>query len=194
PPIVTAQPTAATQPFGTTASFSVTATGAVAYRWQKDGVNMTDGGRVSGALTSTLSIASFQASDVATYRAQVFGACDTVLTDAVALAEGCVAGQANPPAHMAAWWAMDPGVGNSVPDVLNTKSNKNHASLTGNATLVPAIIGTALRCNGVNDGLHVPSTLSPELAKNASGLSIDAWIYPRSGSSPRAYRMVLAKG
>lgn len=194
PPIVTAQPTAATQPFGTTASFSVTATGAVAYRWQKDGVNMTDGGRVSGALTSTLSIASFQASDVATYRAQVFGACDTVLTDAVALAEGCVAGQANPPAHMAAWWAMDPGVGNSVPDVLNTKSNKNHASLTGNATLVPAIIGTALRCNGVNDGLHVPSTLSPELAKNASGLSIDAWIYPRSGSSPSAYRMVLAKG
>jgi hypothetical protein len=94
---------------------------------------------------------------------------------------------------MAAWGRWIPA-GSSVPDVLNTKGNKNHASLTGNATLVPAIIGTAVRCNGVNDGLHVPSTLSPELAKNATGLSIDAWIYPRSGSATSAYRMILAKG
>jgi hypothetical protein len=194
PPFITSQPVAATQPFGTTVTFSVTATGAVGYRWQKSGVPLSDGGRISGALTSSLSIAGFQASDVASYRVQVFGACDTVFSDAVPLAEGCNALGANPPAHMVAWWAMDPGVGNGVPDVLNTKSNKNHASRTGNATLVPAIIGTAVRCDGLEDGLHVPNTLSPELARNSTGLTIDAWIHPRSGSSNDAVRMIVCKG
>jgi hypothetical protein len=46
----------------------------------------------------------------------------------------------------------------------------------------------------VNDGLHVPSTLSPRLAANSTGLSIDAWILPRSGSSSNAFRMILEKG
>lgn len=194
PPVISVQPVNATLPFGTTATFSVSATGAVGYRWQKAGVPLADGGRVSGATTATLQIAAFQASDQGTYGVQVFGACDTVSSDAATLSQGCVAGQANPPAHMAAWWAMDPGPGNTVPDVLNTKSNKNHASLTGGATLVPGLIGNAVRCNGASDGLHVPSTLSPELAKNATGLSIDAWIYPRSGSSNNAFRMILCKG
>ncbi len=46
----------------------------------------------------------------------------------------------------------------------------------------------------MNDGLHGPSTLSPRLAANSTGLSIDAWILPRSGSAPTAYRMILQKG
>jgi hypothetical protein len=194
PPFITMPPAGATLPYGMTATLSVTATGAVGYHWRKDDVPLSDGGRISGALTPSLSILNFQVADVGAYSVQVFGQCDTIVSAAVALQNGCVAVHANPPQHMAAWWAMDPGVGNSVPDVLNTKSNKNHASLTGDATLVPGLVGTAVRCDGVDDGLHVPVTLSPELAKNSTGLSIDAWIYPRSGSSTDAFRMILAKG
>jgi hypothetical protein len=186
PPVITAQPVAATLPFGTTATFSVSATGAVGYRWQKGGVSMTDGGRITGTATASLSIASFQASDAGTYRVQVFGACDTVLSDAGRAPAGLHRGHANPPAHMVGGGRMDPGVGNGVPDVLNTKGNKNHGS-SRQRHARPRPDGTALRCNGVTDGLHVPSTLSPELAKNGTGLTIDAWIYPRSGSSNNAF-------
>ena len=198
-PLVTVQPQPLALQYGATATFNVTTTGVVGYQWFKDGSNLGDGGRISGALTATLSIAQFQASDEGSYWVEVRNWCGqgnesdpAALTLAPPLT--CFGPPAPPPADMAAWWAMEPGPGNTIPDVLHTVGNKNHASLTGAAALVPGKVGTAVRCAGVNDGLHVPSTLSPRLAANSSGLSIDAWILPRSGSSATATRMILQKG
>ena len=58
---------------GSDMQFSVTATGtaALSYQWQKDGVNLTDGGRIKGASTSTLSITAVQKSDEGRYRSVV---------------------------------------------------------------------------------------------------------------------------
>jgi streptogramin lyase len=199
PPLVTVQPQPLAIQYGATATFGVTTTGVVGYQWVKDGSELTDGGRISGALTHQLTITGFQSSDVGSYWVEVRNWCNQgSQSDPAALTlappPSCFGPLAPPPADMAAWWAMEPGPGNTIPDVLHLLGNKNHASLTGAASLVPGKVGTAVRCPGVNDGLHVPSTLSPRLAANSTGLSIDAWILPRSGSSSNAFRMILEKG
>ena len=58
---------------GSGVQFSVTATGTapLSYQWQKDEVNLTDGGRIKGASTSTLSITAVQKSDEGRYRSVV---------------------------------------------------------------------------------------------------------------------------
>ena len=55
---------------GSKVSFSVTATGTapLSYQWQKDGVNLTDGGSITGA---TLTITGVMESDEGGYRCVV---------------------------------------------------------------------------------------------------------------------------
>ena len=73
PPQITSQPTNLFLPPGTTAAFHVTATGSapLGYQWQKEGVNLANVGRVSGATSPDLTITSSQASDVGNYRVVV---------------------------------------------------------------------------------------------------------------------------
>ena len=73
-PVIDTQPVDAEKNQGQTATFLVTAHGipSLTYHWQiLSGItwnNIVDGGRVSGSLTSTLTIASVQPSDVGSYR------------------------------------------------------------------------------------------------------------------------------
>ncbi|MEQ1834213.1 MAG: LamG-like jellyroll fold domain-containing protein, partial [Candidatus Eisenbacteria bacterium] len=198
-PAFTVQPEPQSLAYGGTATFSVTAPNAVDFQWFHDNVVLSDVGGVHGANTATLTIANFQAADLGSYWCDISNICgQSAESDHVALtqavAPSCFGPPAPPPAGMAAWWAMDPGPGRTTPDVLHPVGNKNHATLTGAAALVAGKVGAAVRCNGVNDGLHVPSTLCPRLAAASTGLSIDAWVLPRSGSSANAYRMILQKG
>ena len=54
---------------GSVVSFSVTAIGTepLSYQWQKDGVNLTDGGSITGSTTATLAIAGVRESDEGGY-------------------------------------------------------------------------------------------------------------------------------
>ena len=54
---------------GSNVSFSVTATGTapLSYQWQKDGVDLTDGGSITGATTATLTITDVMERHVALY-------------------------------------------------------------------------------------------------------------------------------
>jgi len=72
-PTITSQPTNLFLPPGTTAAFHVTTTGSalLGYQWQKEGVNLANLGRVSGATLPDLTITSIQASDVGNYRVVV---------------------------------------------------------------------------------------------------------------------------
>ena len=58
---------------GSEVSFSVTATGTIplSYQWQKDGVDLTDGGRITGETTATLTITGVMESDEGGYRCVV---------------------------------------------------------------------------------------------------------------------------
>jgi len=73
PPVITVDPQPTVAATNTTATLTVTATGSsLTYQWRKNGVSLPNGGHVSGATTSTLSISSFSAEDVGIYSVAVF--------------------------------------------------------------------------------------------------------------------------
>lgn len=70
PPTIGTQPIAAQSiPAGGTATFSVAATGngTLSYQWTKGGVNLTNGGSVSGATNPTLTLTGVQAADAGSF-------------------------------------------------------------------------------------------------------------------------------
>jgi Immunoglobulin I-set domain len=72
---------------GSTAVFAVGAGGAgpLTYQWQKNGVNLSDGGHYSGAMTSTLFVLSAGVADTGMYRCMVTGPCSTATSETAAL-------------------------------------------------------------------------------------------------------------
>ena len=75
--LLTADPPQVTDPMdqtnivpGSKVSFRVTVTGTAPYsfQWQKDGVDLNDGGRITGATTTTLTITGVMESDEGGYR------------------------------------------------------------------------------------------------------------------------------
>lgn len=76
-PLVDQHPTNQTVPAGSSASFSIAASGgsvpelrtpqALTYQWRRNYANLADGGRISGASTNQLQIASVAASDTGLY-------------------------------------------------------------------------------------------------------------------------------
>lgn len=70
---VTADPASQTKYTGQSVSFTIAAAGhtPLGYQWQKDGVDLSDSGHLSGATTGTLSIDSVALSDAGSYRCVV---------------------------------------------------------------------------------------------------------------------------
>jgi uncharacterized repeat protein (TIGR03803 family) len=68
-PTITAQPASVVAFLGDTATFQISAVGSqpLFYRWQKAAANLFDGGNISGAATSSLSIDNVSAADAANY-------------------------------------------------------------------------------------------------------------------------------
>ena len=68
-PVITVQPQSQANSAGTTVIFFVSATSLtpMGYQWQKNGTNLVDGGSISGATTSTLTITSISDPDAAAY-------------------------------------------------------------------------------------------------------------------------------
>ncbi len=66
---ITSQPQSLILPAGTNASFTVSALGSapLGYQWQRNGVNLTDGGRVTGSSTTNLVISNLATTDTASY-------------------------------------------------------------------------------------------------------------------------------
>src|SRR5208283_2427702 len=73
PPTITTEPTDQAVLEGATATFGVSATGGLplAYQWQENGTNLTDGGNVSGTTTDNLLISSVSPAGLGTYNVVV---------------------------------------------------------------------------------------------------------------------------
>jgi hypothetical protein len=84
---INTQPTQQTVCSGASASFSVTATGSsLSYQWRKGGVNLVNGGNISGATSATLTINPATAADAASYDVVISNSCTSPVTsNAVAL-------------------------------------------------------------------------------------------------------------
>ncbi len=76
PPTIQKHPSDQDVGLGGTAIFTVTATGPspLSYQWQMHGVNLSDGGHISGATTDTLVVSDCQISDIGDYRCIVTNA------------------------------------------------------------------------------------------------------------------------
>ncbi len=68
-PEIGTQPATQTRNAGTNATFSVVARGTLplSYQWQKNGTNLVDGGNISGANTTTLTISNLLAADAGSF-------------------------------------------------------------------------------------------------------------------------------
>jgi len=73
PPVITQHPKSQERCYGGTASFTVGATGggSLSYRWQKNQVDLTNGGHYSGVASHVLTITNADADDLAAYRCVV---------------------------------------------------------------------------------------------------------------------------
>lgn len=90
PPGITQGPLDASVVIGQSVTFTVTVTSTVplSYQWRKDGVNLTDDGRISGAQTSTLTINPTIPSDKGFYDVVVTG-CSSVTSKPARLTFRC---------------------------------------------------------------------------------------------------------
>jgi N-acetylmuramoyl-L-alanine amidase len=80
---ITQHPATLTISAGQTATFAVSASGGpLSYQWQKNGVNLANGGRVSGATSSTLQITNAALTDAAFYTCRVSNATDAEFSNA----------------------------------------------------------------------------------------------------------------
>lgn len=72
-PEITSQPIAQAVVSGSSATFTVSAAGSppLSYQWRRNGVDLTDGERFSGARTPTLTIAAAEPGDLGWYRVEV---------------------------------------------------------------------------------------------------------------------------
>ncbi len=87
-PSITTPPRNQTNNLGTTATFTVAASGtaSLGYQWIKNETNsLSDGGHVSGAMTSTLTLTAVSQSDVASYAVAVTNLCGSVTSPAALL-------------------------------------------------------------------------------------------------------------
>lgn len=92
-PAITLQPLPLTVCPGTVAAFTVqaTGTGTLAYQWQKNDLNLTNGGHYSGATTTTLTVSNANSSDAGTYACIVTNSLDSVISPSAYLTVGPIA-------------------------------------------------------------------------------------------------------
>ena len=87
PPTITQHPSDQAAVEGGTAQFTVQASGTspLSYRWQKDSVNLNNGGHYSGVTTTTLTVSNVDGSDEASYRCRVTNAYGNATSNAATL-------------------------------------------------------------------------------------------------------------
>lgn len=179
PPTITSQPSNRNVVPGSTTTFSVTAsgTGTLTYQWRRNGVNLTDGGNISGANTPTLTINNVSAGDSAVYTVVVSNPSGSTTSSPAVLTtfSGSITDR------LAGYWKFDETSGfiasNSAPGGVNGVLN-NYVDNSGWST---GKVGGSLIFDGASQFVSVANFTKPTNAVSAS-----AWIFqdvPATGSS-----------
>ena len=96
-PTITQQPQGQAVSVGSLATFAVSAsgTGPLTYQWRKGGQPLTDGGRISGATTATLTVSPSWLADAGSYDVVIGGVCGSVTSEAATLTVTAMKGDMN---------------------------------------------------------------------------------------------------
>jgi hypothetical protein len=199
PPAIVKQPISSALYAGRTAHFDAVAIGSspLSYQWKKNGVNVSNGGNISGALTDSLSIGNVSAADAAAYTLSVTNSANSVTSAPAILivvpapAPGTYAYSVlsrNPIAH----WRLDE-VGNPATNAqaydfvggllgrYEIGSSNGFNGIVGprpNAFPGFAANNNAVQTTGLNDLLTPTWVTLPPMNLNTNTVTMTAWIHP----------------
>jgi hypothetical protein len=147
-PAITSQPVSQTNLIGSTVLFTVTAAGqtSLSYRWKKNGLDLTDGGVISGAQTATLTLTGIDQPDGAVYAVGVTNAAGGVLSAPASLVV------MNPPAITTQPLSQAVGAGATVTfSAVATGTGPMSYQWVFNGSPIPGATGSSYSRNNVQD-------------------------------------------
>lgn len=189
PPAILTQSSNVTVNPGGTIVLTVVAGGSapLSYKWKKQGVDLADGGRVSGAKTAEFQIASAEIGDEAPYMVVVTNPVGSAISGPVSV----LVASTNISDRLVGHWTFDETTGNVAADTSGLGNNGTVANSSGDgAQWIPGKIGGALSFRGTNMTLvgsiygdYVAVTNFPVLTNT---FSVSAWVRtdPRDGTWP----------
>lgn len=165
PPTITQNPSPAFGPTNGVVQLSVVATGDnLTYQWRKNGKNLPNGGHVSGATTSTLSISSLSADDAAIYSAAVFNPAGSVVSGNATVNVS----KYDIKDGLAGYWKFDETSGAKA---ANAATGGTAGDVFGTATWGKGQVGNALAFDGGSTYVVVPN-----YPKATKVLSVAGWV------------------
>jgi len=175
-PNITTLPVSQTKLVGETAVFSVVASGAttLSYQWKTNGVNVPNGGNISGATSATLTIANVQKSQAGVYSVDVTDAAGTLTASATLTVKTCAEAANsldNPSFETGSYapWATFNGGG--------IKTNDEFwAGIT--VTNYDGLVGSVVENGGEYDGAYQDIPASPGQVFTADGWFYEPSTYP----------------
>jgi hypothetical protein len=183
PPTITQSPGTAFGPTNGVVQLTVTANGDnLTYQWRKNGKNLPNGGHISGATTSTLTISSLNADDVAVYSAAVFNPAGSVVSGNATVNVS----KYNVNDALAGYWKFDETSGAKV---ANAATGGIAGDVSGAATWGAGKVGNALTFDGAST--HVIVTNYPKATK---ALSVAGWVNVNAGTASSTALIRNAQG
>ncbi|MBP8606419.1 MAG: hypothetical protein KBI46_11360, partial [Phycisphaerae bacterium] len=147
------EPRHQTADLGGTAVFSAAAPAAASWRWYKDGVALTDGGRISGAAGPELRIAQAELTDEGSYSCAATGAGETLFSRPARLTIR----------KLAAYYKFN---GNA-----NDSAASNHAAAFGSPLYSAGMAGQAIDLDGTDDYVMLPAGIA-----DTDDITVGGWV------------------
>jgi uncharacterized membrane protein len=167
-PVIREQPVSRTKVPGQSVNFSVGsyAIGDITYHWRKNGANLLNGTRISGADTPSLTINPTEAGDAGSYDLVITDSYGMVVSSNAVLtvfSQGCFP----PPAGLVAHWTGD-GTSAEV-------FNRHTATLVNDTTFGTGFLNQAFRLDGLDDFV----TTDLDISSNTMPVTTwEAWVFP----------------
>ena len=144
------------------------------YQWKKDGVNLTNGGAITGATSANLQVANLGLSDYGTYSVNVISTCGTGTFEVSITQEGVINNN-----NLAAHYELNNGTATDI-------SGNNYQATASNITSTVNRFkeaNTAFSFDGVNSNVTIAAPTGQTILGNGQNKSISLWFKRRTTSS-----------
>jgi hypothetical protein len=176
PPAITQAPQTTVGPAGGSVTLSVTATGNnLSYQWRKDGVPIQNGGSISGATSSTLTINPLTTAYQGVYSVAVFSPAGSTVSENVSVNISTY----NIQSGLVGYWKFDETSGTNA---VNSSTNGTHLPATiytsGGGTWAAGKVANSYSFADQNTFMFVSN-----YAKASAGIGASCWVN-LGGNSP----------